>query len=328
VCRATILIPVLGDPRQMEDTLVSVLENRPADCQIVVVLNQPYHDPYDLSGEVDFVEAPPGAGWSACVSAGIRAGAGRVVHVLHCAVEVEPGWLDAALGAMAEPDVAAVAPLVLSRYDERAVVAAGVAYGRSGRLRRLAAGGTPEQAVAPGAAAAFPDALSGFYRREAVEAVGGFCEALGEEAAAADLALRLRRAGYRTVVEPRSRVHARPAASFAAGAFRRGRDRERLFWRWADEHGRLLSTVAHLLLWLGLAAGAAVRPSRLLELLGRMLGAVESLAIPSRWRLPPRAAPPAPCRMPLDAAVACPPPPHFARRKPPVEPSKYARRAG
>ena len=49
--RLSIVIPVLGSLDGLEDTLVSVLENRPADCQIVVVLNQPYDDPYDLKDE-------------------------------------------------------------------------------------------------------------------------------------------------------------------------------------------------------------------------------------------------------------------------------------
>ena len=61
--RLSIVIPVLGNVEGLEDTLVSVLENRPVDCQIVVVLNRPYDDPYDLKDEVCFVEAPPGAGF-------------------------------------------------------------------------------------------------------------------------------------------------------------------------------------------------------------------------------------------------------------------------
>ena len=58
--RLSIVIPVLGDPQQLDDTLLSVLENRPANCEILVVHNQPYHDPYNLSDEVRFVEAERG----------------------------------------------------------------------------------------------------------------------------------------------------------------------------------------------------------------------------------------------------------------------------
>jgi GT2 family glycosyltransferase len=115
VARASVIIPVLGDPRQMEDTLVSVLENRPADCQVIVVFNQPYDDPYELAGEVDFIEAPTGAGWAECVNRAVAHSSGEVVFVVHCAVEVEPGWLEAATEALARPGVAAAARTTVDR---------------------------------------------------------------------------------------------------------------------------------------------------------------------------------------------------------------------
>ena len=69
--RLSIVIPVLGDSQQLDDTLVSVLENRPANCEILVVHNEPYHDPYHLSDEVQFVEAQCGASMVACIEARI-----------------------------------------------------------------------------------------------------------------------------------------------------------------------------------------------------------------------------------------------------------------
>ena len=55
VPRLAIVISAIGSIESLEGTLVSVLENRPADCEILVVLNRPYSDPYDLQGEVRFV---------------------------------------------------------------------------------------------------------------------------------------------------------------------------------------------------------------------------------------------------------------------------------
>ena len=43
------------DETSWRASLVSVLQNRPADCEIVVVHDESYHDPYDLAGEVRFV---------------------------------------------------------------------------------------------------------------------------------------------------------------------------------------------------------------------------------------------------------------------------------
>ena len=58
--RLSIIIPVLGHSTRLDDTLVSVLENRPANCEIIVVHTEPYDDPYDLAGEVRFLEARAG----------------------------------------------------------------------------------------------------------------------------------------------------------------------------------------------------------------------------------------------------------------------------
>jgi hypothetical protein len=46
VPRLSIIIPVLGSSTRLESTLVSVLENRPPDCEILVLLGAPYDDPF------------------------------------------------------------------------------------------------------------------------------------------------------------------------------------------------------------------------------------------------------------------------------------------
>ena len=46
------------DEALLESSLVSVLQNRPPDCEIIVVNDEGYHDPYALAGEVRFVRTP------------------------------------------------------------------------------------------------------------------------------------------------------------------------------------------------------------------------------------------------------------------------------
>ena len=60
--RLAIIISAVGSIEALENTLVSVLENRPADCDVVVVHSKPYSDPYELKNEVRFVSAPRGSG--------------------------------------------------------------------------------------------------------------------------------------------------------------------------------------------------------------------------------------------------------------------------
>ena len=53
--RLTILIPCVGGAAAFDATLVSVLQHRPADCEVLLVHTEPYDDPYDLAGEVQFL---------------------------------------------------------------------------------------------------------------------------------------------------------------------------------------------------------------------------------------------------------------------------------
>ena len=77
VPRLSIVLPVLGPPVQMEDALVSVLENRPSDCEILVVHNEPYDDPYDLKNEVCFIEAPRDSRWVDAINLGLAVSRSR-----------------------------------------------------------------------------------------------------------------------------------------------------------------------------------------------------------------------------------------------------------
>ena len=54
MARLAIVITDGGSIESLESTLVSVLENRPPDCEVLVALAGPYADPYELSGEVRF----------------------------------------------------------------------------------------------------------------------------------------------------------------------------------------------------------------------------------------------------------------------------------
>ncbi len=115
--RLSIIVPVLGCASRLETTLVSVLEHRPDDCEVLVVLDTPYEDPYELAGEVQFIESPGAVGFAASVNAGIQASCADFVHVLAAGVEVCEGWADFALPHFRDPRVSAVSPIVHDVLD-------------------------------------------------------------------------------------------------------------------------------------------------------------------------------------------------------------------
>lgn len=272
--RLSIVIPVLGDPRQLDDTLVSVLENRPANCEILVVHNEPYSDPYELTGEVQFIQARRKAGFAECLNLGLAACQAPVVHVLTCGVAAQAGWADAALRHFVDPEIGGVAALVVYCDDNCQVVSAGLDYRAEGTVLRVGRGETAETIVAVQDEFSVPDTLAAFYRASAVWAVGGFPAWAHGDSIAADMAMSLRHAGFRCVVEPECLATADIAVVRDGRGFRHGRISERLFWRWASANGRVRSIAAHTALVAGECVITLWRPLMLLQLFGRFCGVI------------------------------------------------------
>jgi len=245
--RLSIVIPAT-DVAALEDTLVSVLENRPADCEIVVALGMPYDDPWNIAEEVRFVQAPVGTGMVGRVNLGVASSRGEVVHVLAAGWRATEGWTDAALSHFDDPTVAAVVPVGVAANDRGRVVAAGV---------RRTAGGRSVVAVPPRSVERIeifrPEALpppvapaleAGFWRAD-VLARGGFDSACGDALAAADMAALLTCAGGTVVLQPESRVVWGPAGKRPT-PFVAGMNAERLFWRSLPAHATLPAFLAHV----------------------------------------------------------------------------------
>jgi hypothetical protein len=278
VPRLSIVIPLLGYSTQLDDTLVSVLENRPANCEILVVHNEPYDDPYGLAGEVRFLQAAPGATLAECLNLGLRASRAAVVHVLSCGVEVAPGWAEAAIRHFRDAEVAAVAAIVLSRGEPQQVASAGLGYRAEGVAWRLDQGAPPTGLGECWTNLCGPDVLAAFYCKSTLEAVGGFSPHTADMLMGIDAALALRQAGFRCVLEPACLARVDAAAVHERPALRRGCDAERLFWRWASAHGWVRSVAGHAALVAGECAIGLCRPSLVAQLAGRLLGAIQAVS--------------------------------------------------
>ena len=270
--RLSIVIPLTGNVQQMEDTLVSVLENRPDNCQVVVVMNEVYADPYDLKNEVCFVYAPIGCKPVECINRGLDAAGGEIVHILTAGAEVGPGWAEAAIAHFHDPNIAAVAPLILRPDDPHRVVSAGSEYRDGGSVRRAAHGRRIAEIGHAVRSTLGPDRLAGFYRKSSLDLVDRFCGETGAAFATVDLALKLREAGGECVFDPNCRVYAHESIAAAEPVATQALQAERLFWRWAPSRGWLRSLPAHALHLAWETLSGCPRPSMFARLLGRFLG--------------------------------------------------------
>ncbi|MGI8978967.1 MAG: glycosyltransferase [Pirellulaceae bacterium] len=271
--RLSIVIPCLGPSEQFEDTLASVLQHRPDRSEIIVAHRRAYSDPYHLRGEVVFshVESPSLVD---LVNDAVQDARGEVIHVLASGTEVRDGWTHAALRHFADPRIAAVAPLVLRNAAPGRMETMGVSYSLGGG--RISVG---HNLAIPDHHAFLDDVLgpslvAGFFSKDVLLALGGFCRDVGDELADVDLALSLRDLGCRSVLEPKCQVAYAPldGGRSLQRAVTRGWGAETLFWRHWVREGRAASLLAHPVSTLvdalrheGIVAGG-------LKLLGRALG--------------------------------------------------------
>jgi hypothetical protein len=259
VSRLSIIVPLCGGAESFEDTLVSILQNRPPHSEVAVVTAGEYDDPYDLAQELSFVTAPAGAGMVDQINLGVQATRGEVIHVVQCGLSVEDGWTDPALEHFETLAVAAVAPVVLCGSGASLM---GIRAGFNGRrIEVQAKNGSAMRCQGP-------TLQAGFWRRSAWERVGGLDASLGPRYAALDLALALDALGRQCIIEPLSRIVETCARKDSLSAWSEGRSAERLFWKRASH-----APGAFALHTLGLAGeflAALPRPRRMIEFLGRL----------------------------------------------------------
>jgi GT2 family glycosyltransferase len=294
----SIIIPVVGNPSSLDDTLVSVLENRPNNSEIIVVHNRPYDDPYNLADEVRFIEVRRRAGFVECLNEGVAASQSPIVQVLACGVEVCPDWADNALPEFSDPGIAAVGVAVVTRDESPKIVSIGWGYRSEGTAWRPGQGHLLAEAFGRVSNLCGPDTLATFYRKSALEAVGGFAKGVGDTLVGLDVAIALRQAGFQCTLSSTSMAYQDEDAKNDS-AFQFGRHVERLFWRWASAKGLATSLIGHFAVLTGQCVVGIVRPKMLLQLAGRFFGTVEAVFAK------PRPKPAEPVRPSIVA------PPHF-----------------
>jgi hypothetical protein len=288
VVQLAIVIPVLDSLEGLESTLLSVLENRPASAEVIVVFNRAYDDPYDLKSEIQFIEAPRRAGLAEALNLAVAACRAEIIHVLRSGAEVSQTWIDAVVPMFSNPEIGSVSPLVLDKTDGYRVVSAGLTYQRGGSARHLGQGrpsvGTDWAAMVPDG----PGRWSAFYRKSALEAAGLFHRAMPDAVVAVDMALSLCEAGYRCALQPKSvtYVDSVQLANSKPSALKQGWALEKLFWRWAPAAGWGRSLSAHAALLAGRFFQCAIKPGQAMEMLGRFAALCQIPIHKRHWRVP------------------------------------------
>lgn len=191
----SICIPSPHATDLLEATLLSLLENRPPRCEIVVVHAGHYDDPYQLADEVRFVEHPSATSSVELLNVGLSVCRGEMIHTLAPGCLATEGWLEQPRQLMADSGVAMVAPYWQQSGSSKTTM--GLQVDRLG-FRQDRVAGQARQVLGPAMQA-------GFYRIAAAKAAGGWNPVFGPYADL-DLALVLHAAGGVCQVAPESLI--------------------------------------------------------------------------------------------------------------------------
>jgi GT2 family glycosyltransferase len=273
--------------------LASVQKHAPKGTEIIVVDDA---SPGLIVSKVaaDFVglrvlRLPHRKGFCGAVNAGVAEAGGDIVEVLNDDTEVAAGWAEAALAWFRDPNVGAVAPLVLFGPEGDRIDSAGDRYFAGGVAAKRGHGDPVIQAPTLPEPVFGASGSSAFYRRDLLLSVGGFPEEFTAYFDDVDVSFRLQRAGRRTIFEPASRVLHRVGASHGNPSRQLleqlSRNEERVYWRNLPAAALARTLPRHL----GVLAGKAMRRWRegtfgpFLCGRARVLGEVRQLLKHRRW---------------------------------------------
>lgn len=274
--KVTIVVPTLGRTPLLAECLRALRDDAGEAAEVVLVAQGPRrgrsHGPGPAPEGLIHrrIDLPRPVGFATAASLGLAAAETPFVGVVNDDAVVEPGWLGALLGALeAEPRAAAAQGVNLRAEDPAAVDGWGLGWNRWLQAVQLGRGEPPPESSAPPREVFGVSATAALYRRRALLSValpaasGGrrrprphlpahlleeeltpppetlesaFDPALDSYYEDADLASRLRAAGWSALSVPAARTRHAGASSAGAGV-----------GRWRLVYGNRYPVVARLL---------------------------------------------------------------------------------
>jgi hypothetical protein len=264
VPRLSIIVPFQHRIASLEATLLSLLENRPQDCEVVLVHADCYHDPYQLDGdELLLINAGANRSLVALANEGLAAAAGRIVHVLLPGSTVDRDWCQQPMELLADDALAAVSCRVRTPTQPDSV-----GWSLDQLPKPVAVSG--RQAVSE---SVVPQLIGSFYRRKVLLALQGWLEQESLLLADVDFGLALRSLELTSSVADQSCVDASAVdAAYEGPSYARGQRLGQLSVAYAELPRSGVRLDDNLVAKLGQLATALSSPQGVAERLGWVIG--------------------------------------------------------
>ncbi len=233
----SIVIASLNRTVLLEQTLASVLQNRPQSSEIIVVHRGVYNDPYELGSEIQFEEKAEDCHLAEMLNEGIQKAEGEIVHILMAGLEVEEGWCKTPIQWFEHAVLASVVPIVLDGIDRQIVASLGVKPGPLMGRNIVAEGQVARESKLQRLQPLGPSISAGFFRKSALLAVGGFDASLTVSLIDLDMALALQESGFVTKADIDSKLFTDENSELMdlATPMNEGRSAQRLLGRYREE---------------------------------------------------------------------------------------------
>jgi hypothetical protein len=261
VPRLSIIVPHLHDDSGLELTLLSILENRESDFEVLLAHDGRYQDPYGLDqDELILIESEQGASFSQQINLAVASACSPIVQVLLPGSVVGTHWCEEALHLLRDKTVSAVCqPIGDASTND-------LYLGLSGES-------LPHRRVTDSAdIVAAPLLCGGVFRKRILKSIGGWIEPCTREIAEVEFALLATAMEFE--IEAAEEVTMQAPKRVAAGqeaGYEIGRACGQLACAYSsiEESGVVIDSLARRL---GHLAGGLMSPKTVAERLGWVMG--------------------------------------------------------
>ncbi len=196
----SIIVPHRNNDQRLESTLVSLLEQQQASCEIVVAHDGSYADPYDIGDEVRLLACPQRT-LAGRLNHAAQNASSDIIAIIRDGTIVEQDWSEGAIEAFEDPTVASVSVGGKAGSQKIAGITP-LARCDSNAIR----GGKPDRALG-NVQYAGPSLSCGLYRRSSLIALGGWDEGLSLGSADIELAWLMQSLGMNCQTLAGNRFH-------------------------------------------------------------------------------------------------------------------------